>query len=335
MIGTPEKSSYEVPRLAMLQAGYELYPSLLKSVSLFSGAGGSCLGLRWAGFETLWASEFVGVARATYAANYPGVTIDDRDVRDVEPEEILEATGLVAGELDLLEGSPPCASFSSAGSGVGIAEERAYSGRRQRTDDLFFEYVRLLRGLRPKVFVAENVRGLVEGKSTGYFREIFEELAACGYHVEARVLDAQWLGVPQHRERLFFVGVREDLSVEPRFPDPLPYRYTVRDVLDVYELIHDPRGNAYRTPATFSHRPAPTITVAGNSAMAWQLFAVDVAGGSRRRLTIAELLRLSGFPDDFVLVGSFVEQWERVARAVPPVMMYHVGLALRSILVRR
>jgi DNA (cytosine-5)-methyltransferase 1 len=327
------KPDYLLPPLDSQRSG-ELGPRR-RVVSTFSGAGGSCLGLSWAGFETVWASEFVDMARVVYELNHPRVPVDPRDIREVEPEEILDVIGLDAGELDLLEGSPPCASFSTAGDRErGWGEERRYSERRQRTDDLFSEFARLLRGLRPRLFVAENVRGLVQGVSRGHFKEIIRELRAAGYVVETRLLDAQWLGVPQNRKRLFFVGVRGDLGLSPAFPEPLPYRFNVRDVLDVYELVHDTSGNAYRTPPRFGNRPAPTITVAGNAAMAWQLKAIDEPGARPRKLTIEELKLLCGFPESFVLAGSYTQQWERLARAVPPPMMMRIGEHLLDILDR-
>jgi site-specific DNA-cytosine methylase len=90
-------------------------PNGYRVVSLFTGAGGSCCGFAMAGFRTLWASEFVPAARDTYTANWPDTILDGRDIRQVQPEEILDAVGLRAGEVDVLEGSPPCASFSMAG----------------------------------------------------------------------------------------------------------------------------------------------------------------------------------------------------------------------------
>src|SRR5207249_1070705 len=144
----------------------------------------------------------------------------------------LAALGKKAGEIDVLEGSPPCASFSTAGKREkGWGKIKAYSDTRQRTDDLFFEFARLLEGLQPRVFVAENVSGLVKGTAKGFFLRILAALKACGYSVRARVLDAQWLGVPQARQRLIFIGVRADLGTEPIFPKPLPYRYSVREAL--------------------------------------------------------------------------------------------------------
>jgi DNA (cytosine-5)-methyltransferase 1 len=149
----------------------------------------------------------------------------------VSAEDILKATGLKEGQLDLFDGSPPCQAFSTAGRRErGWGKEKTYEhGARQRNEDLFPEYIRLLRGLMPKAFVAENVSGLVKGVAKGYFLQILKDMKACGYEVEARLLDAQWLGVPQQRQRVIFVGVRSDLGKRPAFPTPLPYRYSVRD----------------------------------------------------------------------------------------------------------
>ena len=100
-----------------------------------------------------------------------------------------------------------------------------------------------MEGIKPKVFVAENVSGLVKGVAKGYFKEILSKLKECGYNVRTRLLDAQWLGVPQRRQRLFFIGVRDDLGIEPAFPKPLPYRYSVRDACPwIGRAVHDTGG---------------------------------------------------------------------------------------------
>lgn len=208
------------------------------AASLFSGCGGSTLGYVLAGFSVRYASEFIPAARDTYAANFPATYLDGRDVRDVLPGEILRACGVKEGELDVLDGSPPCASFSTSGKREdGWGSVKPYSDAHQRTDDLFHEYARLVAGVRPRVFVAENVSGLVIGAARGMFLEFLHALKTCGYRVEARLLDAQWLGVPQVRRRLIFVGVREDVllpdgtPVQPAHPRPLPYRYALRDAI--------------------------------------------------------------------------------------------------------
>jgi DNA (cytosine-5)-methyltransferase 1 len=206
----------------------------LKVASTFSGTGGSCLGYRMAGFKVIWANEFVPIAQDSYKANCAKDSIlDGRDIRLVKPEEILEATGLKVGELDIFDGSPPCQAFSTAGKREkGWGKEKSYEhGATQKNETLFVEYTRLLQGLKPKVFVAENVAGLIKGTAKGYFFEILKALKDCGYTVECRVLDAQWLGVPQQRKRTIFVGVREDIKMEPTHPRPFRYNYAVKDAM--------------------------------------------------------------------------------------------------------
>lgn len=224
------KPAYRVPTMAEIRA---LPWNGFNAVSFFSGCGGSSLGYRLAGYRVLYANEFVDAARDCYARNKADYTVlDARDIRDVRAADVLDAIGLAVGELDLMDGSPPCASFSSSGVGSeGWGKVRSYSDRRQRTDDLFHEFVRLLEGIQPRTFIAENVSGLIKGKAKGYFLEILKALNAAGYQVRAKLLDAQWLGVPQTRTRTIFIGVRKDLGITPEFPTPLPYRYTLREVL--------------------------------------------------------------------------------------------------------
>lgn len=358
-------------------------------VSSFSGAGGSCLGFEWAGYEVLWASEFVEAAREVYRLNHPGVPVDERDIRKVTAADVLKATGLREGELDVFEGSPPCASFSMAGKREKAwGEKKKYSETSQVTDDLFFEYARILDGLAPRAFVAENVTGLVRGQAFGYFKAIIQKLRECGpgYRVIAFNLDASWLGVPQRRKRIVFVGVRADLEKDPVAPKPLSYQYSIADALPWLgesRVIHDTSGAWSSGDVT--EKPAPTFTVGidgrnvdhfgvhppppdsllegtaiGREAKklrpgqqseryfnlirprasepsptitqtAGQRGAAGVIHPTEpRKFTIQELRRLSGFPDDFELTGTYRQQWERLARAVPPPMMRAVAETLRD-----
>jgi len=423
-----DKPPYRVPSMVEVNAtpwnGYTV-------ASTFAGCGGSSLGYRMAGFRVVWASEFVDAAREVYALNArEGTVVDGRDIREVRPEEILKATGLEAGQLDVLDGSPPCASFSTAGKRQAHwGQERKYSDKVQRTDDLFYEFARILEGLRPRAFVAENVSGLVKGVAKGYFLRILARLKACGYRVEVRVVDAQWVGVPQHRPRTIFVGVREDLAgVEPAHPAPLPYRYSVREAIPwIGRAVHDTKGQPQYSAGDVTDRPsatvlqtagtlyaegdahmvadphgnntgfrrsvddvAPTIRhangggahgclveqhvepesdigrfaigreadklVAGAKSSRYLNLAraptdgpspaVTATGGmaisaasvihptERRKFSIAELRRICAFPDDFVLTGSYGQQWERLGRAVPPLMMRAIAEVVRDKILR-
>lgn len=303
------------------------------AASTFSGAGGSCLGYRWAGFNVLWASEFIPAAAEVYKLNHPNSILDTRDIRQVKASDILNQMQLKQGELDLLDGSPPCASFSSSGTtsaSWGLVKQ--YSDTTQRVDDLFFEYARIITGIQPKIFVAENVKGLITGKSKGYFKEILHALQACGYRVETRLLDAQWLGVPQRRQRLYFMGVRNDLDATPCFPQPLSYRYTVRDVLPTVDRV---RLAGRLNNWSHSNVPSPTIAQSdGTRGLTAYLSGggwIEDASGCRK-FTIEELRQICGFPADFKLTGNQRKQWERLGRAVPPPMSRAIGECVRSVL---
>jgi len=388
----PEKPPYRVPLLTEIMASPL---NGLTVASTFSGAGGSCTGYRMAGFRVAWANEFVPAAQDSYRANHPETCLDPRDIKTVTPEEILARLGMAPGELDLFDGSPPCQAFSTAGKREkGWGKGKRYEhGAVQKNETLFTEYIRLVRGLRPKVFIAENVSGLIKGTAKGYFLEILRELKACGYRVEAKLMDAKWLGVPQSRQRVFFQGVREDLGVAPAWPSPLPYFYSVRDALPwIGEVASDATG--FGAGSLRADAPAPTVSasmqspyggthvrdrveiIVGNDAFESRWGAPDVphptvmAGGPNkqggfvrelaskrcreanadracptilasspgfsdvavesRKFTIAEVKRICSFPDDYVLTGSYAQQWERLGNSVPPVMMFHLATAIRD-----
>lgn len=334
--------------------------------STFSGCGGSCLGYRMAGFRVAWANEFVPAAQDSYRANAPDCFLDTRDIKNVKPEEILEVLKMKSGELDLLDGSPPCQAFSTAGKREkGWGKERYYEhGAHQKNETLFDEYVRLLRGLMPKVFVAENVSGLVKGVAKGYFLEILAALKASGYRVTCRVLDAQWLGVPQQRQRTIFVGVREDLNLDPAHPVPLPYRYSVRDALPwIVSCKSGPTG--FGVGSLTAPAPAPAVSASMQAPYSAHEVTADIdvmiqsgarpkqfssssspaimagrttemrQGTEKRKFTIAELKRICAFPDDFILTGSYSQQWERLGNSVPPVMMFHIAQVIRDGILRK
>lgn len=331
-------------------------------VSTFSGGGGSCLGYRIAGYKVLYANEFVEEAQNTYRRNHPSTTLDTRDIRTVTGEDILRMTGLKKGEIDLFDGSPPCCAFSVCGvREKGWGKERAYSdGKTQRIDDLFFEYIRLIKELQPKTFVAENVAGLVRGTALGYFKNILKEMKACGYRVKAAVLDASKLGVPQKRQRLIFVGVREDLGLDPVLPKALKYTYTIGDAFK--DLVNDDEQaklledrikmyKVYETVVQLPKDPDHQITgeiVKKNSRFNLKRESLRAPCGTicqlnggwgtsgnlhplyDRKFTIPELKRITSLPDDFILTGDFPQQWERAGRMVPPIMMSHIAKTVQT-----
>lgn len=331
MIERAQKPPFRLP--TMIEA-HAVPWNGLGVVSTFTGCGGSELGFRLAGFRTLMACEFIDEARRTFQANFPGVPVDGRDIRQVTAADVLERTGLKRGELDVLEGSPPCSSFSTAGKlEAGWGKVKAYSDKAQRTDDLFDEYIRLIDGLNPRAFVAENVSGMAKGTAKGFFIEVMRRTKALGYQVRAKVLDAQWLGVPQARQRIIFVGIRDDVGKQPEFPKPLLYRYTLGDVLaGVKSVVHDTRGLPQFSSGELIGRPSCTLTL--NSSHHYRVTDAESISHpiEPRKFTIAELRRICSFPEDFQLTGTYAQQWERMGRAVPPLMMKAVALEVAKTL---
>lgn len=278
---TETKPPYRVPLLSEIR---KIPWNGFTVATTFAGTGGSSLGYRMAGFKVVWANEFVPIAQDSYRANMgDGTVLDCRDIKQVEAADILKATGLKVGDLDVFDGSPPCQAFSTAGRREkGWGTERKYAhGASQKNEELFTDYIRLLRGLKPRTFVAENVSGLVKGVAKGFFLNILAELKASGYAVKAAVLDAQWLGVPQQRQRVIFLGVRNDLGVEPSFPAPWPYRYSVRDAIPwICAATHDTGG--FTSAKEITDRPCPTVTAGPNDARDGSgphyHFKVEIAG---------------------------------------------------------
>ncbi len=358
-----EKPPYKIPSMAEI---FAVPDNGLRVVSLFSGAGGGCLGLRWAGFRTVFASDFAPEAAATYRANFPGVHLDTRDIRELSGAQVLGKTGLRAGELDLLEASPPGES------------------KQQQTGNLFEEFLRLLGELRPRAFICENVPGLVSVASRGKFSGILVGMRAAGlaesacrklgsdapggYEVKNAIMDARYCGVPQSRERLIFVGIRSDIAGQPDmgplFPKPLGYQYTLGDACpwlvarDSYESSDDPakptaaelaevdiseypvgKEAARLKPAETSQRYHSLIRCSAQRASYCITHASKdlntagpVAPWGCRKFTAGELRRISGFPDDFALTGSRADQWERIGRAVCPPVYRLCGLQIAEVL---
>lgn len=339
-------------------------------VSTFSGGGGSCLGYEMAGYHVVWANEFIPEAQKTYRLNHPRTFLNTKNIRDVTADEILEECGLNRGDIDLFDGSPPCAAFSSAGSREKHwGEVKDYSSTRERVDDLFFEYTRLLRELQPKTFVAENVSGLVKGVAKGYFKNILAEMKDCGYTVSVRLLNAAYLGVPQVRQRLIFVGVRNDLcekyGVRPVHPKPEKHvvtlgealRGVVNDPADVEARLDDMRhykvGEILRRIPKNPHKRVSGSEVANGSwfnlireSMYKPCSTICQQNGKRslsgnchplydRKFTIAELKRITSVPDDFVCTGTLEEQWERLGRMVPPIMMMKISKEIEECVLKK
>ena len=310
-----------------------------KVISLFSGCGGSSLGYKWAGFDELLAIDFDKNSVETFKLNFPGVPVWQRDICGVSGKEILDFCKIREGDLDLLDASPPCQGFSIAG------KRKVLDTR----NNLFLEFVRLIKEIKPKAFLMENVPGMMRGKMKGVFIEVMETLKGIDYNVKCRLMNSASYGVPQSRRRLIWIGTRKDLKIDPSFPKPNKKYITVREAFEglkdsgekkyptgelaeIVPKIRQGRSGQSVTKKDYfnvirlrNYAPSNTILKTMRSAQAGLLHPTE-----DRFLTIAELKRLSTFPDDFRFVGKFEQQWAGIGNAVMPKFMEAIATHIRE-----
>jgi DNA (cytosine-5)-methyltransferase 1 len=309
-------------------------------ISTFAGCGGSSLGYHWAGFKELLAIDFDQNSCDTFRLNFPDVPCWQRDIKTITAQEILEFCNIKPGELDVLDGSPPCQGFSTAG-------KRRLNDPR---NDLFLDFIRLIEGLQPKVFLMENVSGMIKGGYKGKFNEILRSLRDCGYRVKCKLMNAMWYEVPQSRERVIFIGVRNDLGIEPSYPESL------KEFISVEKALKDIDNKTYCKESKNMQELWHKMKIGGDGALGMKcdrshfntkkihpkkpsntLPKLIMASGSLimhysepRSLTIEEAKRLSSFPDEYIFIGKFEEQWARIGNAVMPKMMYHIAKHIKE-----
>ena len=311
-------------------------------VSTFAGCGGSSTGYVWAGGKVLLAVEWDDNAVETYRLNYPDTPIYHGDIAGLSVDECLELADVQPGELDIFDGSPPCQGFSTAG-------KRNLDDSRNQ---LFREYVRLLRGLKPKTFIMENVPGMVKGKMKLVFAEVMRELKASGYQVRCQKLNAMYFGVPQSRERLIFIGMRDDLGIVPTFPKgqtrPIPAGCITDAPKDngkqrflrlegkTSELIkllkpHERMASLHQRlkgrKAYFAfsrlHPDKVARTIVKDSAGLIHFY-------EDRAITVGEMMRIGSFPDEYQFNGSYNSVNSRIGNSVPPRFMQAIAEHVRD-----
>lgn len=316
----------------------------LTAISFFSGMGGASIGLKMAGFRVAYANEFIFAAADAYDLNSGGLKCDRYDIRKVTAKRVLRMSGLKPGEIDLMEGSPPCKLFTKVKAqdkGTQFKKDGGvYSeGVKQDVADLFFEFCRLLKVLKPKVFITENVSGLLQNMNKHYFLAITEALEACGYEVQTALLDASRYGVPQKRERVVLQGIRKDLykkGVRHAWPQMHPMT-SVGDCLPhVAKVFVSKRG--YKN----ADIPSPTVLAVDHTTTQYARYSsggwLEDDQGVRRKWTIPELKVVSSVPADFKFPKyenekpkkRFQRAWERMGRIHAPLQVYYLGRAIKE-----
>lgn len=280
-------------------------------ISTFAGTGGSSLGYHLAGFRELLAIDFEDHAVECFKMNFPDVPIWKKSVVDVTGQEILDFCEIQKGDLDVFDGSPPCQGFSTA-------------GKRQVNDsrnDLFKHYVRLVDEIQPKVFVMENVSGMIKGKMKGKFIEIMNTLKSLNYNVKAKLLNAANYEVPQSRLRTFFIGVRKDLNKDPVFPIAKSKIISVKQSLNKNgEYFY--RRNYSKGKASFGRKTFDDPLLTLTKTKSWDV--------RPKYFTEKELKILCSFPDDWKMPGSFDQIHARLGNAVMPNQMKHIALTIKN-----
>lgn len=333
---------------------------MFSSLELFAGAGGLALGIEKAGFSTVACIEFDHDACDTLRTNRPQWTVIEDDIANISQLDLLSYFNLDKGELDLLSGGAPCQAFSYAGKRLGFEDTRG---------TLFYHYAIFLRQLQPKMFLFENVRGLLthdRGKTFATMQAVFEE---AGYTTQHSILNAWNFGVAQKRERLIIIGIRNDLLDKTRFEYPTPHDYkpVLRDVLqDVPDSPYSPYGDTKRKlfelvpPGGYWRDIDPTL------AKAYMKSCWDMEGGrtgilrrlsldepsltvltspsqkqterchplEARPFTIRENARIQSFPDDWAFCGSISSQYKQIGNAVPVNLAYEIALKIKEALER-
>lgn len=355
---TPQKKSNELNDSSFVEVRNIKPRRDYKVLELFAGAGGLALGLEQAGFKSIGNIEFDKHACKTLRKNRPHWNVVEEDIQKISEvgiENYIEE--IAVGELDLVSGGYPCQAFSYAGKKEGLQDARG---------TLFYHFGKILEQLKPKMFLAENVKGLVNHDNGQTLETMMNVFSNIGYKVKWKVLRALDYDVAQKRERIVIVGIRNDLvernsHVDYKFPKPYGYELTLKDILkDV------PRSEGAKYPD--SKKQVLDLVPPGGY---WRDLPEDIAkdymgksyysGGGRtgmaRRLswdepsltlttspaqkqterchpdetrpfTVREYARIQDFPDDWVFDCSVNNAYKQIGNAVPVGMGKAIGLSI-------
>lgn len=330
----------------------------MKLISLFSGCGGLDSGFERAGFEIPSANEFDSSIWETFEMNHPTTKLIKKDIRNLSNDDFPD-------DVDGIIGGPPCQSWSEAGAQRGIKDSRG---------KLFFDYIRILKAKQPKFFLAENVSGMLSNRHSDAVKHITEMFKQCGYDLTMNLVNAKNYGVAQERKRVFYIGFRHDLQADFKFPEGSTKKdsdkLTLRDVIwDLqFSAVPASAGNYHNVQSEnnneFFTGGFSTIFMSRNRVKSWdeQAFTVQASGrhcqlhpqapkmvffgkddrrfveGKEylyRRMTIREIARIQGFPDNFKFIYSNTDDaYKMIGNAVPVPLAYEIALAIKNCLQR-
>ncbi len=328
----------------------------MKILSLFSGCGGLDLGFEKAGFEIPVANEFDPTIWETFKVNHPKTQLLECDIKNIKEEDLPK-------DIDGIIGGPPCQSWSEAGAMRGINDSRG---------QLFFEYIRLLKILKPKFFLAENVSGMLSKKHKEAVDNFIKLFKDCGYDVSLTLVNAKDYGVAEERKRVFYIGFRNDLKIDFKFPEGSTKddnkKITLREILwDLKDSAVPAEDKNYHNPKAVNNNEYfvgaySPMFMSRNRVKSWdeQAFTVQASGRQcqihpqapkmikvglnrcefesgkeylYRRMSIREVARIQGFPDNFKFIYNKVDNaYKMIGNAVPVNLAYEIALAIKKVL---
>lgn len=320
-------------------------------VSFFAGAGGLDLGFEKAGFNVVWANEYDKDIWETYEKNHKKTILDRRSIVNIESNEVPKCDGIIGG--------PPCQSWSEAGSLRGINDKRG---------QLFYDFIRILEAKQPKFFLAENVSGMLLERHSEALKNIKEMFTNAGYRLSFKLLNASDFDVPQDRKRVFFIGIREDLGFEFKFPQPLKKKVTLEQAIADLKGSVVPAKDGNKTNKENCRTPNHEYMIGGFSSMfmsrnrvrSWNEQSFTIQAGGRhapihpqapkmkfieqnvrvfvpgkedlyRRLSVRECARIQTFPNDFIFhYNNISAGYKMIGNAVPVNLAKHIAISIKS-----
>ncbi|MGM9824453.1 MAG: DNA cytosine methyltransferase [Muribaculaceae bacterium] len=324
----------------------------MKVVSLFSGCGGLDYGFEKAGYDVIWANEIDKTISSTYKLNHKNTILETRDIRELLNSDIPDCDGIIGG--------PPCQSWSEGGKGRGIEDER---GR------LFLDYIRIVCDKKPKFFLIENVKGILEDKHSEVFNMFLRKLYEADYDVTYALVNCADYRIPQDRFRVFIMGIQNQYSKYYLFPNPVESeKVTLKEAIG--DIIVEPTkylNELVVENERFSNHdvyvgPYDAKFMARNRVRSWNEVSFTIQAQAKneplhpqapkmvyknknerifapgnehlyRRLSVRECARIQTFPDSFRFIYSNIQDgYKMVGNAVPPRMAKFLAEQLKIIL---
>jgi DNA (cytosine-5)-methyltransferase 1 len=315
---------------------------MYKIISLFSGCGGLDLGFKNAGFKVIWANEYDSDIWETYQANHLDTFLDKRDIRNIPLDDIPDCDGIIGG--------PPCQAWSEGGKMLGLRDDR---GQR------FYDYIRILSLKKPSFFVVENVPGMLMEKHKEAFDNFTQMFIDAGYRLSFSMLNAADFRIPQERNRIFFVGIRNDKGWSFEFPQPyveekIILKRAIGDIIEIpnfyvddkvsehksrinhdcYSGIYDSKYMSRNRVRSWNETSFTIQALAKNAPIHPQAPKMDFVNVNKRvfvpgkehlyrRLSVRECARIQTFPDRFHFIYTNVKAGYKMVGNAVPVRLAH------------